>query len=254
MPLINDIDRLENFAFDESSNTARRFGSTTSSIFDTANQVGLSDRVDEARSDANAAFDTTEASLARRQAGLGVNLTERQRKSQKRQLGLTRAIAQDERTNSVREGFLQRARAAENASGSFEDGLFGIELGANTQQANVEGQRQIDERNERARKKAAKNSLIGQVVGTGLSLLALSSESAKDKQGKPSSLLKKLEGVRVDRWNYKGEDDVHIGPYAEEFNDAFDVGHANRGFINIVDALGVTMGALKELDAKVSAG
>jgi hypothetical protein len=64
-----------------------------------------------------------------------------------------------------------------------------------------------------------------------------------------------LDGVRklkVDRWKYKGEfsdQDDHIGPYAEDFRDAFGVGDGKT--ISMIDAHGVTLGALQELAEKV---
>ena len=81
----------------------------------------------------------------------------------------------------------------------------------------------------------------------------LSSEEAKDKKGKPKGLLDKLKKVRVDRWNYKGDEQEHIGPYAEEFNDTFETGKEHRHGISVIDAVGVALGAIKELDKKVEA-
>ncbi len=250
MPTLNAIDNLETFASKESGSVTRRFGGVTESLSATANQAGLSERVTEARDASSRAFSTAEGALSRRQRGLGLQLSDRQSKSQGRRLGLARAIAQDDRGESVRRGFLTRKRAVEGASGSLEDGLFGTELAGMTQLANAEGQKQTRERNEAAQKKANKNSLIGSIIGTGISLLALSSEDAKDKRGKPKGLLEKLRSVRVDRWNYKGETRLHVGPYAEEFNDTFEVGHGHRGLIDLVDGLGVALGAIKELDAR----
>lgn len=254
MPVINAIENLENFARDEQSTVDQRFGGVTQSVFDTADQVGLNDRITEARGQADAAVTNAEGSLKRRQRGLGLQLTAREKKSQARQIGLARAIAKEDRGESTRRGFFDRSRAAEQSGAAFEDGLFGTELAGTTQLANAEGQKRVNDANKKAAKRANRNSLIGSVVGAGIGIASLfaSAEAIKDKHGAPKDLLKKLKGVRVDRWNYKGEEQRHVGPYAEEFNDAFSVGRDHHGMISVIDGLGVALGAIKELDAKIS--
>lgn len=57
----------------------------------------------------------------------------------------------------------------------------------------------------------------------------------------------------VEKWRYKegtGMDDAeHVGPYAEDFKEATGLGDGKT--INVVDAIGITMGAIQELSRKV---
>jgi hypothetical protein len=60
-------------------------------------------------------------------------------------------------------------------------------------------------------------------------------------------------GLTVERWRYKPETGMeqqsHIGPYAEDFRAAFGVGDGVT--ISTIDAIGVCLGAIKALSAKV---
>lgn len=79
--------------------------------------------------------------------------------------------------------------------------------------------------------------------------LAFSSRKFKDSSG-PVDIQKVLEAVRdldVDHWTYKGEDVPHIGPYAEDFDKAFDVNTGEGSYIQTIDALGVLFAAVKAL-------
>ena len=58
----------------------------------------------------------------------------------------------------------------------------------------------------------------------------------------------------VDEWQYKrgvadGGKQRHVGPYAEDFKR--ETGKGDGKTIPVVDAIGTTMGAVKELSAKV---
>ena len=65
-----------------------------------------------------------------------------------------------------------------------------------------------------------------------------------DKQ----AVLRKVVELPVTRWQYKGEaDDVHhIGPVAQDFRAAFDIGHDER-YITTIDADGVALAAIQGL-------
>ena len=54
------------------------------------------------------------------------------------------------------------------------------------------------------------------------------------------------------RWNYKTQDRAvrHIGPTAQDFKAAFDVGESDTG-ISSVDADGVALAAIKGLNQKL---
>jgi hypothetical protein len=63
------------------------------------------------------------------------------------------------------------------------------------------------------------------------------------------AILVALEDLPVERWEYTFEEGEHIGPYAEDFLDAFGVGDNEQ--INHTDAIGVLMAAVKALSKRV---
>ncbi len=81
---------------------------------------------------------------------------------------------------------------------------------------------------------------------------AASSIKFKDKTSTPSTaeILENVNQMSLDKWKYKGIDVEHIGPYAEQFQELFGVGDGKS--INMVDAIGVLLGAVKELSMKVN--
>lgn len=101
---------------------------------------------------------------------------------------------------------------------------------------------------------------IGTVLGAGLSqggfLRGLSSRRLKTdkRQVRRGAALAALRGLPVQQWRYKpgvadGGTAPHIGTYAEDFRRQTGVGDGMT--IPIVDAIGLTMAAVKDLDAKV---
>lgn len=92
---------------------------------------------------------------------------------------------------------------------------------------------------------------LGQAVGTVIGMF--SSEDMKTDKAKPRSLLKAVEKMRVEKWRYKdgvADEGTHVGPYAEEFKRETGLGDGRT--IAFQDAIGVTMGAVKEVADKVS--
>jgi hypothetical protein len=71
----------------------------------------------------------------------------------------------------------------------------------------------------------------------------------------PGTVLDSVEELEVTTWEYKDEDDNgtgtrHIGPMAEDFHDAFDVGDSDE-HINRINADGVTLAAIKGLAGRL---
>ncbi len=92
---------------------------------------------------------------------------------------------------------------------------------------------------------------IGSIIG-----LAGMFSSKKLKKGKRKAKgnLKAVKQMPVEKWRYKegvadGGAAEHTGPYAEDFQRA--TGHGDGTTIPIVDAIGVTMGAVQELSGQV---
>lgn len=247
---------LEVGGLNEFVRNQNRFRQIDQSIVNTANQVGLQDAVAKSRENARAQFKVAEGVSERRTRGLGIQLSKRQRRSRGRQFNLGRAVAEEGASSGVRRNFRRLGTAAATAAGGLEDSLRELESASNIGLSNAAGQERLRAENERANKKEARNSLISNVVGGGLALLSLSDETMKHSKRpavQDGSLLERLKQVRVEKWKYVNEDTDHIGPYAQEFNDTFGVGKDDNKMINLVDAVGVLMGSIKELDAKVSA-
>lgn len=240
---------LEARGLNEFNEAQRRFGDVTQSVFDEASQQGLSQAVTQAGVESGEASDVREGALRRRQRGLGLNLSARQQRSQSRRLNLTRELGKASAKGATRRGFLQRAEAARRGAGALEDQAFAIEAQAEIGLTNAAGQEAIRIANEKAAKKEANASLISSVIGIGAAFL--SDENMKASK-RSISLLDRLKKVRVEKWKYVGQDTDHIGPYAQEFNDAFGVGQDDNSQISVIDALGVTLGAVKELSEQVN--
>ncbi|MGH2343373.1 tail fiber domain-containing protein [Segnochrobactraceae bacterium EtOH-i3] len=97
---------------------------------------------------------------------------------------------------------------------------------------------------------------LGSVAGLALGGYLKSDKDAKtDKapaDGKSLGAVKSL--PPFESWRYKpgavpGDTERHIGPYAQDFQKATGLGDGKS--INVVDAIGVTMGAVKELAGEV---
>jgi hypothetical protein len=216
-----------------------------------SNREGELDEVSRARGEAIRGSEIDAGTFERRTRGL--DLSKRQLAGAGKKVGLSRAIAQAERTGGVRRGFTDRARKAEKIGAGFSDLIFGQDLQQKVSEANIFGQQTAAAAERKAAKKSSTLSTLGTLAGTALAIAFGSSEAHKDKAGEEKGLLERLKDVRVERWNYKGSDVKHIGPYSEEFNSAFNVGEDNPSMISVIDALGVTLGAVKELNEKVEA-
>ncbi len=240
---------LQAKGLNEFRDAGRRFEDVTQSVFDESNRVGLKQAVGQAGTRAEESFNAQEGAILRRQRGLGLNLSARQKRSQKRSLNLTRELAKASAKGSTRRGFRDRAERARRGAGALEDQAFAIEAQTEVGLTNAAGQERIRLEQARTAKKKARNSIIGSAIGIGA--MFLSDENMKVSK-REVSLLEKLKKVRVEKWKYVGEDEDHIGPYAQEFNDVFGVGQDDNSNISVIDALGVTLGAVKELSEQIN--
>lgn len=93
---------------------------------------------------------------------------------------------------------------------------------------------------------------VGSVLGLGLGIWAKSSKDFKTDKEPADGSLDAVRKMPVERWTYKpgiADGGRHIGPYAEDFKKA--TGSGDGKTINMIDAIGVTMGAVQELADKV---
>lgn len=104
---------------------------------------------------------------------------------------------------------------------------------------------------------SAQNGLfsgIGTIAGMLPGLGMLSDEDAKtDKQPlREGAALGAIREMPVEKWRYKpgqGDGGEHVGPYAQDFAKA--TGQGDGKSIDVISAIGVTMGAIRDLDKKV---
>lgn len=102
---------------------------------------------------------------------------------------------------------------------------------------------------------ASQASASGLLSGVGgiLGLAFGSDETIKKDKKKPGrSLLQAVENMPVEEWTYKpgkGDGGRHVGTYAQDFQRETGMGDGKT--INVIDAIGTAMGAIKELAAKV---
>lgn len=102
----------------------------------------------------------------------------------------------------------------------------------------------------------AKNAAgIGQAFGAVLGALPFpSDENLKEdkRQMEEGAALEAVENMRVESWKYKpgiADEGEHIGTYAQDFQR--ETGRGDGHSIAPQDAIGITMGAVKDLSAKV---
>lgn len=93
-------------------------------------------------------------------------------------------------------------------------------------------------------------SSLGSIAGAAI---MASSKDYKTDKAPAKGVLEAVRKMPVEEWSYKpgiADGGRHIGPYAEDFQAA--TGKGDGKSIPVVDAIGVTLGAVRELDRKVS--
>ena len=250
-PPSSDNDTLQEFEFlsaNEGRSFGERFGGTFDNIFATAGREGQEEQVAGSRTRAGKNVAVQQGAFER--STRGQDLSPRQQAAAKRRFSLRGALARTNAANTTRRGIGDRSRFAAQFGAGLEKGLFDQQSAGLSNLANVETQKILGKKARQAKVVNDKKSAVGSVFSM---IIGSSSETFKDKRGPAEKLLDRLKKIRVDKWNYKGQESEHIGPYAEEFNDAFNTDGASgdKRFINLVDGLGVALGAIKELNEKV---
>ena len=130
-----------------------------------------------------------------------------------------------------------------NMGTSIQQGdLAGLNLGVNSrlgiQAANLGASQLQDAAGQRSME------LLQKIIA------ACSHEFKENKQSIDyNETLEKLDSIPIEKWNYKGEMETHVSPYAEDFNEAFNLDGGQ--FIHHIDMFGVMMASIKALSAKV---
>ena len=65
-----------------------------------------------------------------------------------------------------------------------------------------------------------------------------------------TDLLQKISELKIQRWKYKGSNEYHIGPMAQDFYKLFSLGVDDKG-ISTVDPSGIALAVIKELQKKI---
>lgn len=136
---------------------------------------------------------------------------------------------------------------ANNAAGSgFQGAMRGQGQMGNL--LNTQYQQQMQQWNANQSATSGLMSGLGNLAGIAL----MSSKDFKTDKKPARGVLDALKEMPVEEWTYKegmGDGGRHVGPYAEDFQKA--TGKGDGQTIPVVDAIGMTIGAVQELSEKV---
>lgn len=227
-----------------------------------------------AGSDVSSSIALQQARDDRELAAMGVNPASGRGVQARRRLGIERGLAIAGAKNMARagvrkEGMALRGDAINMGSGLAVNPLASFTAGTSAGASGFEGAQQGYGQQGSLLNQQYGNQLqawqaqqdqgnpLMQALGMGAGLLfAPSDEDIKTKKRPARGVLDQVRKMRVENWEYKpdapagdGGGVPHTGTYAQDFQAA--TGKGDGKTIPVVDALGVTMGAIKELDAKV---
>lgn len=221
-------------------------------------------------------FDGAQGQAERRSAAMGVNPASGRSMSMRRSAELNEAAAKAGAGNTTR--LQSRAEAEAESEGRMANVLnMGRSMAVNpatslgmatsamraggngamrglNQQASILGQQHGQQMQTwRANQNSMMSTLggIGQLVGAGASLVS-SKDKKEDKSPPSRSMLDAARKMPVEEWTYKkgvADEGRHVGPYAQDFQEA--TGKGDGQTIPVQDMMGVTLGAIQELAAKV---
>jgi hypothetical protein len=213
-------------------------------------------QIGKASADVARSFGIARANAAADEASLGINPNDGMHGYINRGLTIGQAGADAAATTGARERADVTAFDTLAGISGRGDAKMGIATGAAQAGGNQYVGLQRNELEQQNQNNAGWGG-IGSLVGTIGSAFLLSSKEVKTGKRPFRGGLSAMRKMPVDTWKYKrgaagGMTDgaEHVGPYAEDFQAA--TGSGDGKTINVGDALGVTMSAVKELDKKVS--
>jgi hypothetical protein len=167
--------------------------------------------------------------------------------SMKRQFGIARVLNRVDAQNAADKAMDARRDLVRDYSFDAEGNAQNAIGGAIGSAAASDLDRKLRKRGQNASDDAGVAGMVGQGVGLALSAFALSHSSLKEEVTAvgDGEILEGLRQLEINRWKYRGEDTVHVGPMAEDFHRIFGVGDGVT--LQLVDVMGVALGALKEL-------
>lgn len=145
----------------------------------------------------------------------------------------------------------QGLQGAQGLAGLGADASMGLGEDLSSNLAQQAGLAYKGQENENQQQGGEWGSLLGGAASM-LPFLMMSSIKIKDYDSTPSTkeILDNVRELSLDKWKYKDIDQKFLGTYAEEFSNRFGVGDSKT--INIIDMVGVLLGAIKELDKKIA--
>lgn len=137
------------------------------------------------------------------------------------------------------------------ANGAASAGAQGAQAGYGQMGSllNQDYQNRLSAHNSKMSSLGSLGGALGSLAGA---FLIPSTKKVKTNKRPEMGILDAVKSMPVERWSYKpgaGDGKEHVGPYAEDFKKATGLGDGRT--ISIIDALGVNMGATKELAKKV---
>lgn len=138
------------------------------------------------------------------------------------------------------QGFSGAMQGSSN-QGNILGNLYGNQLGAWQAQQNIN-----------SANTAGTMGLIGNLAGAAADIWSSKEVKTNKQPVKDGAALAAVKGLDVEQWDYKpgvADGGSHVGPYAEDFQRETGLGDGQK--IPVQDAIGVTMKAVQELDAKV---
>lgn len=224
----------------------------------------------EARADVRLGFSQARDQQTRSAMAMGINPASGRFGASTRAQGNAEALASAGAANVARRNVVQEAEGKMANAINLGAGLavnpatsMGLSNGASQagfsgamsgygQQASILNQ---DYNNRMEAWKADQGGIAGFLGGLGTIIGSLpgfpSSKDIKhDKQ--PFDSLGAIRRMPVEKWTYdkgKGDEGTHVGPYAEDFAAA--TGNGDGSSIDPISIMGVTMGAVRQLDEKV---
>lgn len=124
---------------------------------------------DDAGRRSDAAFRSARGTLSRQQRGLGVNLTDRERRSQSRRLGLAQVLSNVDARNRALEADQQRREVIRREASGLRDIIDQSALRGLSTAAAGETSREIEFRRAKAEAEQARSAGLGQLAGLAVS-------------------------------------------------------------------------------------
>jgi len=168
----------------------------------------------------------------------------------RRRTALARTALTVQNRNLGLRGELERQELAQKAGVNYSQQFDSAASDVYGTLAGTEAARKIMNANLQAGGGSDTLGTIGTLVGIGGTIASMASSRSLKHDKASVSILDKLATVPVEQWRYiEGGQELHIGPYAEDFNAAF--GLPDKPYIQLIDYMGVLLGAVKELNDKV---